>query len=87
MRLMVGLLARLFFFVCFAFVEIDALVTLAHRSDWNLFFWALIGFPITVLVWPWTHWAFGVPLWIIGVTMLVSYPVSTIVGRLDPVDF
>jgi hypothetical protein len=35
---------------------------------------------------PWKHHAFGVPLWIVGVAMLVAYPISTFVGGLDPID-
>jgi len=86
MRLAVGVSARAIWFVAMVAVYVDALVVLAKRPNWGLFFGALIAFPITILVWPWKHTAFGVPLWIVGVVMLVAYPISTFVGGLDPVE-
>lgn len=85
MRLLIFLIGRAIFSVCVAIIVVDAVRQLGDRGDEALAVAAAIFFPITFLVWPWTHEAFGYPLWILIVIAIVAYSISTFVGRLEPV--
>lgn len=85
MRLLIGLVARALFWVGLGVIVIDAVVELWNRGDGALAVAAAIFFPVTFIVWPWTHEAFGYPLWIVLVAAVIAYPISTFVGGLEPV--
>ena len=86
MRLLVGLIARALVWAAFALIVGDALITLWDRGEYALAVAAAILFPITIFLWPWTHQAFGHPLWWAFVIAAVAYPISTFVGGLPPID-
>ena len=77
-----GLLAVLVAMGSFFIVVGDAVVELWGRGDEVLAILAAVGFPITFVVWPWRHEAFGIPLWIFFVAGVVSYfAAMAVVGR------
>jgi hypothetical protein len=53
----------------------DAAVELWGRGDEIWAIVAVVLFPVTFLVWPWTHEAFGVPLWVFFLAGTVSYSI------------
>jgi hypothetical protein len=53
----------------------DAAIELWGRGDEVWAVVAVIGFPITYVVWPWTHEAFGLPLWVFFIAGIVSYSI------------
>jgi hypothetical protein len=81
----IGIATRLIVYAGFAIIVGDAVVTLWQRGQYLFALIALGAFPATVFLWPWTHAAFGVSLiWVFAAT-LIAYPISTFVGRLDPI--
>jgi len=86
MRLLIGVVARAIVWICFAVIVGDAVVTLFHRGKPVLGVLAAIVFPATILIWPWTHDAFGWSLIVFFVIAVVAYPISTFVGGLRPID-
>ena len=86
MRILAGLLARAVFWAAVGVIVVDAALTLWRNGRQALAVAAAILFPITILVWPWTHEAFGYPLWLAFVIAAVAYPISTFIGGLPPID-
>jgi len=50
----------------------DAVIELWGDDRQLLAILALIGVPITLFVWPWTHEAFGIPLWPVLIAGVVA---------------
>jgi hypothetical protein len=84
-RLFIGVIARLIVWACVAVIVGDAVVTMWDRANYVLMVAALCFFPATVFIWPWTHSAFGVSLIFFYVIGAVAYPISTVIGGLDPI--
>jgi DNA-binding response OmpR family regulator len=59
----------------------DAVIDLVRDERYVLGLLALVGFPITFVVWPWTHGAFGIPLWPVLITGVVSLSIRKRIGR------
>lgn len=76
-----GLLSVLVAMGSFFIVVGDAVVELWGRGDELLAILAAVGFPITFIIWPWRHEAFGIPLWIFFVAGVVSYFAAMAVVR------
>ena len=75
-RLLFGLLLRLVVWTSFAVVVGDALIELWERGRHLLALLAALVFPVTFLVWPWTHEAFDRPLWAAVVAAFVAQLLS-----------
>lgn len=89
MRTLIGLSARLVFWVCVVLIVVDAVSELWRREDFALAVAAAILFPITVFVWPLAELEgdiVGLTLWWLLVVAIVAYPVSTFIGGLSPID-
>ena len=86
MSTVIGLLARAVMWGMFIIIVGDAVVTLWDRGDEVLAVLAVIFFPATIFIWPWTHEAFGYPLWIAFLIAAIAYPISTFVGGLPSID-
>lgn len=89
MRTTIGLLARLVFWVAFSLIVVDAVIELWRRDDVALAIAAAVFFPITVFVWPIAETGahiLGLTCWWLLIVCLVSYPISTFIGRLPTID-
>jgi hypothetical protein len=89
MRLVIGIVARLAVYACFALILGDAFFELWRDHHVVLAVLALIFFPATIFIWPITHLGdtvFGLKLWLVFVTALVAYPVSTFIGGMRPIE-
>jgi hypothetical protein len=88
MRLTIGVIARMVTYAAFVVIVGDAVLTLIQRGGGGIVtaVFALGFFPVTIVVWPWTHEAFGVSLIVFFVAAVVAYPISTFVGRLAPIN-
>lgn len=51
----------------------DAVIALWNDGRHVLSILAGVGFPITFVVWPWTHEAWGIPLWVLFAAGVVSF--------------
>jgi hypothetical protein len=51
----------------------DAAVELWRDERAVLAILAVVGFPMTFVVWPWTHEAFGIPLWIVFIAGTIAF--------------
>lgn len=56
-----------------AIVVQDAVIDLWNRGEHTWSVMAAVGFPITFVVWPWTHEAWGFPLWIVFIIGSVCF--------------
>jgi hypothetical protein len=84
-RTLIGVVARLIVYAGFIVIVGDALLTLWERGEYALAVAAAVFFPLTVLFWPWRHDAFGASLIWVFIATVIAYPISTFVGRLDPI--
>ena len=93
-RLGIGLLARLVFWFCVWDIVLNAVTQAISAKDYVLAFFEVVAFPLTYMLypllqpasgnaWPWGDGHTLIPVLIVG---LLAYPVSTLVGRLEPVD-
>lgn len=93
-RIIIGLLARAVFWAGFLLIVGNAVLQAIADDQWVLAFFEVAAFPLTFLLypflqpefgnaWPWTDGHTLIP---VLVTALVAYPISTLVGGLDPVD-
>lgn len=55
----------------------DAVVELWGDDRPFLAILALIGFPIAFVIWPWTHEAFGLPLWPLFIAALIAFKMAS----------
>ena len=55
----------------------DAVVELWGDGRHILSVLAAVGFPITFVIWPWTHEAFGIPLWAVFIAGVVSFKLAS----------
>ena len=79
--LLFALLLRLVVWAAFVVVVGDAVVSLWERGREVLAVVALVFFPVTFVVWPWLHEAFGRPLWLALVGAIVAQTLSFAVSR------
>ena len=80
--LLFALLLRLVVWGAFAVIVGDAVVGFWERGRELLAGLALVFFPVTFVVWPWVHEAFGRPLWIAALAAVVAQALSfTLSGR------
>lgn len=94
MRAGVGLVARFVFWICVWFIVGNAVAQAITDGSWVLAFLELALFPLTFLVYPFVAdpfalaWPFadGTNLVPFLVAALIAYPISTVIGGLDPVD-
>lgn len=88
-RVTVGVVARVVFWVALALIVVDAVAELWKRGDAPLAVAAAAFFPVTVFVWPLAETGaavFGLTCWWLLIVCIVAYPISTFVGGLEPVD-
>lgn len=93
-RVGVGLVARIVFWICVWFIVGNAIAQAIADTSWVLAFVELALFPLTFLIYPFVAapfalaWPFadGTNLVPFLVAALIAYPISTVVGGLDPVD-
>lgn len=74
--LLFALLLRLVVWGAFAVVVGDAVGDLWRRGHEILAVVSLVFFPVTFVVWPWLHEAFGRPLWLALVAAVVAQSLS-----------
>lgn len=76
---------RLFFTVvavgAIGIVVGDAVIELWSDGRELLAILAGVGFPITFLIWPWTHEMWGIPLWIFFIAGFVSFSIINAYDR------
>jgi hypothetical protein len=75
-RLLFVLLLRLLVWLAVVVIVGDAVLDLWERGSRILAVLAGIFFPVTVLVWPWLHDAFGYPLWLAIVAAIAAQSLS-----------
>ena len=93
-RLGVGVIARIAFWVIVLFIVGNAVVQAATDDQWVLAFIEASFFPATFLIYPFAAapdatarpFAEGTTFIPFLVTALIAYPVSTFVGGFDPID-
>ncbi len=93
-RVVVGLGARGVFWACLWFIVGNAVVQAVRGGEWLLALLELAVLPLTFLVYPFVAtegamaWplADGTSLIPFLVAALIAYPVSTLIGGLDPID-
>ena len=81
MRVIVGLIGRVVFFIGLLYIVGHAAVT-SWRAGGHL--WAILEiafFPLTYIIWPWFS-----GLWWALLGSLVGYWASTFIGRMPPVN-
>lgn len=94
LRLSAGLLARGVFWLCVWGIVLNAVTQAISARDYLFAFFELVAFPLTYFLypflqptagnaWPWADGHTLIPVLIVGV---LAYPVSTVVGGLEPVD-
>ena len=83
--LLVRLLVRLVFWASIAAVTVDAVVDLWQGGRYMVALAAGILFPVTFVVWPWTHKLFGVPLWFAVIAAVVAQSLSSVLAGRGPV--
>jgi len=84
--LLVALLGRLAFWVALVFIAADAVIDLWRDGNRVLAVLAGVFAPLTFVVWPWQHRAFGVPLWIVLLAGVAARALASAAahGRLSP---
>jgi len=93
-RLGIGLLARATFWLCLWFIVGNAAVQAVKNDDWLLAILEVSFFPATFVIYPFAAhadamaWplAEGTTLIPFLAAALIAYPISTLVGGLEPVD-
>jgi hypothetical protein len=84
MRLVIGIIFRILFILALLYIIFDACYVSFINKEWLWFVGKIVLFPVTYFVWPWvSHNVFAIIAFFIA---LVSYPISTFIGRLKPID-
>jgi hypothetical protein len=93
-RGIVGLLARAVFWLCIGDIVVNAVSQAISAHQYVLAFFELGFFPATYLLypflqpdtgnaWPWAEGHTLIPILIVGV---LAYPISTLIGGLEPIE-
>ena len=84
--LLVALAGRLAFWAAFALIAVDAVVDLWRDGSQALAVLAGLFAPVTFVVWPWQHEAFGAPLWIVFLVAVAAraLAVAAVRGLFSP---
>jgi hypothetical protein len=80
----VGPIARAIFWIGVALIVGAAAVHYYDLGKTGISVVAVIFFPLTYVIYPWTHSALGVHLWLVFVVASVCYSISALLG-VEPV--
>jgi hypothetical protein len=92
-RSIMGVIARALFWLCVLDIVANAVTQAVSSKQCVLGVFEVVGFPATYVLypflqppagnaWPWADGHTLIPVLVLGV---IAYPVSTLIGRMDPV--